>query len=404
LGGRLLTEDETVVSWLDGLRLNRFHYGLMLLVGSVELFSGYNSQIIAYTLPQIMRDWRLNPVLGGTLSSYTFMGFMVGTAVLGAVADRIGRKRALMLAVTVFALFGGLAGLARGFFWFAILRFLAGIGMGGALPIAIALVSEYAPARARGKAVTIMACGFNLGWAVAALGGMLIVPTLGWRAALLVGMLPLLLLPLFWLRLPESVQFLSVRGRYLEALREVRRLEAAAGTPPREWGRQHFAFVTASSGSRARDIFGSGLAPTTLLLWITYFFAFLAVYGLSIWLPSLLLASGFSVTQGYGLGMFQSVCAVGGGLVSGLLMDRWGRKPVLAGYYLLGGAALCLLAAVSSGLAWWWRLPLPALSYCPCLCPSTWWQERCIPPGSAPPGWAGRLPSDGWDLFWGRFW
>ncbi|MGB9885402.1 MAG: MFS transporter [Moorellales bacterium] len=340
-------DEAGVEHWLGGLGLNRFHYAVMLLAGLVELFSGYNSQIIAYTMPQIMPEWKLNPVLGGTLSAYTFVGFMVGSLGLGTIADRIGRKRTLMLSVALFAGFGGLAGLAPSFWPFVLLRFLSGIGMGAALPVAIALVSEYAPARVRARAVTVMTCGFNLGWAVAGLGGILIIPAWGWRAALLAGALPLLMVPVLWWWLPESVHFLAARGRHGEAVRELRRLEKAAGLPARDWRAEHFSGGEKGAG-RVREILGEGLAATTLLLWIMYLLIFLVIYGVTMWLPTFLLRSGFSLAGGYGLGIFQSLCTAAGGIASGYLMDRWGRKPVLAGYYLVGAAALCLLAASSS--------------------------------------------------------
>lgn len=350
-GVLVLATAESAAQWLDGLRINRFHVGLMFLVGLVEMFSGYNSQIIAYTMPQITQDWGLNPVLAGTLSSYAFVGFMVGAAAFGVIADRIGRKRALVLAFIVFSAFGGLSGLAPNFTVFVIVRFLAGVGMGAALPIAIALVAEYAPARARGRAVTAMTCGFNLGWAVAGLGAILIIPALGWRAALLAGSLPLILVPVLWRWLPESVRFLAEKRRYEEAVRELRRIEAAAGGPGFNWSPGHFGGSAPPVRSSSKEIFRHGLAATTLLLWAMYFLAFLVIYGLSMWLPTLLLASGFSLAQGYGLGMLQAVWAVAGGLFSGYLLDRLGRKPVLAGYYFLGGVALCSLAVVSSGIA-----------------------------------------------------
>ena len=340
---------ESAAQWLNSLRLNRFHVGLIALVGLVEVFSGYNSQVIAYTMPQITRDWGLNPIVAGTLSSYAFAGFMVGTAVFGTIADRIGRKKALLAAVTLFSLFGGLSGLAPGFGSFVVMRFLAGIGMGAALPIAIALVSEYAPARVRGRVVTGMTCGFNLGWAVAGFGAMLLVPRFGWRAALVAGGLPLLLLPFLWYWLPESVRFLAAKGRYSEAVAQLRRVEASGGRGY-DWKPEHFRdFKLASERSAFAELFRRGLTVTTLVLWAAYFLAFLVIYALSMWLPTLLLASGFSLSQGYGLGILQAAWAVAGGLLGGYLIDRWGRKPVLAAYYLLGGAALCLLALFPTG-------------------------------------------------------
>lgn len=347
----VLPAGESAFEWLDKLRLNRFHLLVMFLAGLVEVFAGYNSQMIAYIMPQVTREWNLNPVLAGSLSSYAFAGFMVGAAAFGIIADRIGRRRALVAALSLFSVFGGLSGFAPNFTFFAVLRFLAGIGMGAALPIAIALVSEYAPARVRARAVTAVTCGFNLGWTVAGLGALLLVPAFGWRSALLASFLPLVFLPVLWRWLPESVRFLAAKKRYTEAIREIRRVEKAAGSGPTDWEPQHFRGPVIPAGSGSAEIFRNGLATTTVMLWLMYLLAFLVIYGLSMWLPSLLISSGFSLAQGYSLGMLQSAWAVAGGLLAGHLMDRFGRKPVLFAYYFLGGVALCFLGLASSDLA-----------------------------------------------------
>jgi len=133
----------------------------------VLIFDGYDSQIIAYIMPHLMKEWNLTPVTAGSIASYGFLGLMIGAAGFGMIADKIGRKGGLLICLAIFTIFSGAAYWAPNFKIFCILRFLAGLGMGGAMPLAITLVSEFAPARIRAKAVTAMFGGFTFGWAVA---------------------------------------------------------------------------------------------------------------------------------------------------------------------------------------------------------------------------------------------
>ncbi|TWJ14165.1 MFS transporter [Geobacter argillaceus] len=197
----------TVAQWCDRLTFNRFHALVMALAGMILVFDGYDAQIIAYVMPQLIKEWHLTPLVAGSMASYGFVGLMIGAAAFGTYADRIGRKKGLMIALTIFSVFSGAAFWAPNFQVFCILRFLAGLGMGGAMPLTITLVTEFAPAKIRGKAVSIMFAGFTLGWAVAALVAMIVIPLLGWRMVLLFGFLPILILPVLKASLPESVRF-----------------------------------------------------------------------------------------------------------------------------------------------------------------------------------------------------
>ena len=217
-----------VTKWCDELKFNRFHGLVLTLAGLTLIFDGYDSQIIAYIMPQILKEWHLSPLKVGSIASYGFVGLMIGAAGFGMIADRIGRKTTLMLALLIFSLFSGLAYFAPNFTIFCLFRFLAGLGMGGAMPLTITLVSEFAPARIRGKAVTAMFGGFTFGWAVAALVAMIFIPLFGWRIVLLMGFLPILFLPVLKWLLPESIRFLAGKGRYDEAISELRKVEKGA--------------------------------------------------------------------------------------------------------------------------------------------------------------------------------
>lgn len=330
----------SATEWLDNLRTSSFHARVILLSCLVLIFDGYDAQIVAYIMPLAIKEWNLTPVVAGSMHSYGFIGLMIGTALFGIIADRIGRKKALMLAIIDFTLFSGAAYFASSFDVFVILRFLAGIGMGGAMPITITLVSEYAPAKIRGKAVAGMYAGFTMGWVVAALAGMLVIPSYGWRPVLLMGVLPIFIIPILIKYLPESIRFLASKGRYEEAIQEIHKIEKAMGIEPTAWGPEHFAVVENQAKTSIRDLFTPKFAAMTILISLTYFFNLFVVYGLSSWLPTLLVKQGFSLVKSYSYGMVQAIAASVGALLLGTMLDTFGRKKTLMIAYILGAISL----------------------------------------------------------------
>jgi len=340
----------SVFDWLDGLRFNRFHMRVLILGSLVCIFAGYNSQIIAYIVPSALREWQLTPVKAGTMISYGFLGLMVGAAGFGLASDRIGRKKSMMTVVAVFSVFNSAAYFAPNFEVFCLLRFLAGIGIGGAVPLTITLLSEFAPAGVRARILTAAGGSFTLGWALAGLIAMGVIPHFGWRMVLLIGIAPVLLIPVLQAYLPESVRFLIVKNRYPDAIREIQRIEKLAQIGPRPWSPDAFTPAGVLSNAGLREVFRPGLRVMTLLVWATYLFSMLALYGLSTWLPALLANSGFSLVKSYSFGIVQSLGAFVGGYLLGCLMDAFGRKPGLCMSFFLGGLSLLLFSAVTSDL------------------------------------------------------
>jgi len=340
----------SVFDWFDGLRFNRFHRRLLILTSLVSIFAGYNSQIIAYIVPSALREWQLTPVKGGTMISYGFLGLMVGAAGFGLVSDRIGRKKSIMIVVVVFSVFNSAAYFAPNFEIFCLFRFLSGIGIGGAIPLIITLVSEFSPAGVRARFLTFAGGSFTIGWALAGLIAMGLVPHFGWRIVLLIGILPIFFLPALEAYLPESVRFLVMKKRYPGAIREMQRIETLAGIEPRTWRPDAFTQTDPLSAAGFREVFRPGLRAMTILVWCTYLFSMLALYGLSTWLPTLLANSGFSLVKSYSFGIVQSLGAFVGGYLLGCLMDAFGRKPGLCLSFFLGGLSLLLFSAVTSDL------------------------------------------------------
>jgi len=177
-----------------------------------------------------------------------------------------------------------------------------------------------------------------------------LVPHFGWRMVLLIGIVPIFLLPALQAYLPESVRFLVMKKRYPDAIREIQRVERLARIEPRTWRPDAFTQADPLSAAGFREVFRPGLRTMTLLVWCTYLFSMLALYGLSTWLPALLTNAGFSLVKSYSFGIVQSLGAFVGGYLLGCLMDAFGRKPGLCLSFFLGGLSLLLFSAVTSDL------------------------------------------------------
>ena len=203
-----------VADFIDRQPVGGFQLRLLLTCAAVLFLDGFDTQAIGYVAPALAREWGLTKGALGPVFSAGLFGLMIGALLLGPLADRIGRKRIIILSTLAF----GICALATAFVHdvnaLLAIRFLTGLGLGGAMPNAIAMTSEFNPRRRRATMVMIMFCGFSVG---AALGGLLaaaLIPHFGWRSVFVVGgVAPLLLVPILALRLPESVRFLALTGR-----------------------------------------------------------------------------------------------------------------------------------------------------------------------------------------------
>lgn len=312
---------------------------------------GFDTAVIGFLAPAIAHEWGIRPQALGLLFGAGMLGAVVGTAILGPLADTFGRKRT-MLAST--ALFGGLtilSGCVRDPMSLTVLRFLSGIGLGGVLPCAIALTSEFSPEQRRSSLVTAMFCGFTLG---SASGGFLaawLVPAYGWRSVLLAGgVAPLLVAGLGWAILPESLSYLVARSlRPEEVRRTLARIAPAA--PLAGWTPEP---EPAAPGTPINALFTTRPIAGTLLLWLAAFMGMMCIYLLSNWMPLLLTREGYSLRQAsLETALFQ-VGGTVGAILLGMTMDRFKPNRVLAVAWTCAAAfvvAMGLLAHVPVAIA-----------------------------------------------------
>ena len=335
---------------LDAQRIGGFQLRVFLLCAAVLFVDGFDVQGITYVAPAISQDWKLaRGALGPTFSAGLF-GVMLGAILLAPLADRIGRRRVIVWSCIAFGI-GTLATVWVGSLTeLFVVRLLTGVGLGGALPNAIGLASEYAPKARRATVVTFVGSGISLGAIGSGIAAAQLIAPYGWRAVFVVGgVLPLALAAALWRGLPESLRFAALLpDRQAEARRLLAKLtrstpgddvRVVSGDP--EGGRTTVA-----------DLFTEQRGTTTVLLWIAFFMSLLNVYFAINWLPTSLTSSGFDVTQAAVMTTFYHVGGVAGTYLLGLLMDKLGahRMQIVAMLVAIGG--LYVFATVAGMTQW----------------------------------------------------
>jgi MFS transporter, AAHS family, 4-hydroxybenzoate transporter len=321
-----------VVDFIDRQPVGGFQIRLLLTCAAVLFLDGFDTQAMGYVAPALAKEWGLSKAALGPVFSAGLFGLMIGALVFGPLADRIGRRTIIILSTLAFGI-GALATAAvQDVTALLVIRFLTGLGLGGAMPNAIAMTSEFNPQRRRATMVMIMFCGFSVG---AALGGMLaagLIPYLGWRSVFVVGgIAPLIMVPILALKLPESVRFLALHGnapaRVAELLGRISPKTAFAADARFVINETHLA------GLPLMHLFREGRAATTLLLWVVFFMSLLDLYFLSNWLPTVLNDLGASVSEAVAIGSMLQVGGVVGTFALGSLIDRFSFRALALVYF-----------------------------------------------------------------------
>ena len=310
------------------------------------VFDGYDLVVYGTVVPLFLRDpgqiGEVTPALAGALGSYALIGVLVGALLAGSVADVIGRRKVMLTAYAWFSVGMALTALAASTTTFGLLRFVTGIGVGALVATTGALVAEFAPAGKKNLANAITYSGVPLGSLLAALLAILLLDVIGWRGMFWIGALPLVtLLPLAFLKMPESPAWLASRGR----LDEAQAVAARTGVTlpePRTEGPEVVAPVAEGRAGFAGLAGRTYLLPT-FLLGLLSATGLLLVYALNTWLPELMGRAGFSTNGSLAFLLVLNGGAVLGALAASRFADRFGPKRVVAASFLLGAVALALL-------------------------------------------------------------
>jgi MFS transporter, AAHS family, benzoate transport protein len=307
------------------------------LCWTAVLLDGFDLVVVGTVIPALTQpeEWGLSPSGATFVVTIGLVGMTIGALTIGALTDVIGRRKALIGAVTSFSLLTLLCALAPNAGVFGLLRFLAGIGLGGCLPTAIALVNEFTRHKA-GRATTTMMTGYHVGAVLTAALAIAVVEPVGWRWMFVIGAAPaLVVVPLMVRHLPESPAYLIAHGRRPEAEQIARahglELEAA---PPLETG------ATAT----VRTLFTGGRLRTTLALGVTSFMGLLLVYGLNSWLPTIMREADYDLGAALAFLLVLNVGAIVGLLVAGTFAERVGPRTAGIVWFAAGAVFLALLS------------------------------------------------------------
>ena len=327
-----------VKAWIDARPVSPFQWRVLALCLIIIMFDGYDAAVMGFIAPALIEHWGISRSAMGPILGAAMFGVALGALIAGPMSDRYGRKRVILLSVFVFSAFSLACAYAASPLQMALLRFIAGLGLGAVMPNCVTLLAEYMPERRKGIMITLMFSGFNIG---SGLGGFIAAGLLShyqWPAVLIFGgALPLLMLPLIGWLLPESALNLVVR----KAPRA--QIAALLNRMGGNFTADH-AFILNSPGvkrnSTIAQLFRHGFARGTLILWLTYFMGLFVIYLLNGWLPTIMRSGGISLEQAAIIaGLFQLGGPVGG-IIVGALMDKLRAKWVIGVVYLIGCACL----------------------------------------------------------------
>ena len=287
---------------------------------------GFDLVVLGVVLPALLNEpgWGLTPNTASLVSVIGLVGVMIGALTVGTISDYIGRRQTMLWTVISFSILTLLCAFAPNPWIFGLLRFLAGLGLGGVLPTALALVNEYATRGRGGAATTNMMTGYHVGAVLTALLGIIIIEPLGWHWMFIVGALPaLVLVPVMWRYLPESAAFLRVRAGLAD--------RSAAGTAP-------------ARANPISTLFHHGLGRSTIAFWVTSFMGLLLVYGLNTWLPQIMRAADYDLGNSLGFLVVLNAGAVIGLLVAGRVGDAITPRNAAIIWFLASAVLLAALA------------------------------------------------------------
>ncbi len=333
----MATEAHTDLPTLfDRSKLGSLQIGAMIVCFVVVALDGFDTQSIAFVAPALRHAWDVPPELFGPLFGAGLLGTLIGSIALGSVADRFGRKPMLMVSTAVFGVMTLTCATAETIEQLGLYRFIAGLGLGGAIPNVLALISEYAPKRMRSTAIVLTFAGFPIGAVLGGMGSARIIPDFGWEAVFLLGgALPLLTLPAIAAFVPESARFLAGRpAQHKRLLRIVRRLDPSLDDA--SVAQVRFPPDRQASSVPVGDLFCDGRARWTVLLWSLTFVTLLLAYFLVNWIPLLLADAGLNHHQAIMGVVVLNLGGIIGSFLIGRISDRKGPFRVLASAFLVG--------------------------------------------------------------------
>ncbi len=344
-----------ILERLEKLPVGSFHYKLLVVTGLGWLFDSMDTGLISFVLPILAKGWGLTPEQVGWIGSVGLIGMALGAVLAGTIADKFGRKNVFAATVILYSVSTGLCALAWSYESLLVFRFLVGFGLGGELPVAATLMSEYAPSQLRGRFIVLLESFWGVGWLVAALISYLLIPQFGWQVAFIIGAVPALYVFLIRLHMPESIRYLISKGKIDEARQIILTLEQKLGVKSKPFDKEFEEESTPIFKLNVLTLWTKTFRVRTLMLWLAWFGIVFSYYGIFMWLPSIVFAQGFAVVKTFEYVLIMTLAQLPGYFAAAWLVDVIGRRYTLSSFLLMSGVCAYFFgnAATSSELLMW---------------------------------------------------
>ncbi|AWB82489.1 MFS transporter [Corynebacterium yudongzhengii] len=324
-----------------------------ILLWIAVLLDGFDMVVIGAVLPSMIEDptWQLTAGEGTQIVTAGLVGMTIGALAIGTLTDKLGRRWVMIVSVFAFSLLTLAMGFANSVWMLIVLRFLAGVGLGGCLPTAISMVTEFRGRAKAGSSTTTVMTGYHVGAVLTALLAIVMIEPFGWQSLFIAGAIPgLILAPVMFFLLPESPQYLLAKGRIGDA-------EAIAARYGMELSDElDRTAAQAAQKDKQRNSLSALLAPryrrNSLAIWVTSFMGLLLVYGLNTWLPQIMRAADYDMGNSLGFLLVLNVGAVVGLVIAGRVSDTHSPRATGLVWFVLSALFLALMAI---------KLPLVAL-------------------------------------------
>ncbi len=328
---------------MERLPLTSFQRTIFLIIATAWLFDSMDLAMMTFLLAPISKTFSLTMAKAGFLGSASLFGMAFGAALAGLLADRIGRKTVFQYSMILWGSAAILCALSPSYGFLLCMRFILGFGMGAEFPIAQSMVSEFMPAKVRGKYIALLEGFWPLGFILAGVVALLLIPVGGWRVVFLATGLPAAYVLVIRRKVPEPPRWYEARGRMAEAESTMRYIETsvekAYGKPLPEPARDGVPDEVLKGGFSLWELFKEKYRVRTLMVWTLWFFALLGYYGITTWMGKLLVDRGFAITKSIEFVLYMTLFGVPGFFSASYLVEKLGRKPAVTGYVLLSGVA-----------------------------------------------------------------
>ncbi len=342
---RNMGSEMNLTKYLEEAPISRFHYGILIIGSLIYAFTALNVMLIGSTLPAIINEWQLDPVSAGFFLSAGYAGMFIGAFSCGMVADYIGRKKTLLITIALMSLFTGLCSFAWDSSSMALLRFLAGIGLGGSLPQPGVYVSEFIPSKHRGRFIGLVETSWVYGALLSIIFPFFLIPIYGWRLTFLISLLPLFLIPLVLFYLPESIRYLELKGRGNEALTLLKKHKLIPLLHKEIEVKTTQTLLEMKTD--LKEVWSSQYIRRTIMLWVGWAVLVYTYHGIFIWLPTIYSKEfNFTIVKSLYWVLLVTLAQVPGYFSASFLLDRIGRKKVMVGYLAIAGLGSYLLGLI----------------------------------------------------------